>query len=121
MRLFLDQDVYFSTVRFLVEHGHDVIRTNDLGLSRAADSALLRLAQEQRRIFITRDRDFGALVFVKQQGAGVLYLRMLLSTQDEVHAELANVLNRYSVDELKQAFVVIDSTGHRFRHIGKKR
>lgn len=118
MKLFLDQDVYFATVRFLEEQGHDIVRPSNFGLSKAADANLLRLAQEQGRIFITRDRDFGNLVFVQQLGSGVLYLRMLPTTQEQVHAELAKVLDNYSADELQRAFVVIDSTGHRFRRIG---
>ncbi len=31
--------------------------------SRATDSELLSIAQEQGRVFVTRDRDFGGLVF----------------------------------------------------------
>ncbi len=49
---------------------------------------MTKLAQEQRGIFVTRDRDFGNLVFVKFIETGVLYLRMIPSTQIEVHREL---------------------------------
>ncbi|MCO6459506.1 MAG: DUF5615 family PIN-like protein [Pirellulaceae bacterium] len=52
---------------------------------------MLRVAHEQGRIFVTRDRDFGALVFVRGSGSGVVYLRMLPSTQNAVHAELERV------------------------------
>ena len=87
MKFLLDQDVYVSTVRFLRDLGHDVIPVAQIGLSQASDEALLRIAQEQNRVFVTRDRDFGNLVFVKALGAGVLYLRMLPSTQNAVHSE----------------------------------
>jgi predicted nuclease of predicted toxin-antitoxin system len=115
MRLLLDQDVYAATARFLGAQGHDVVRVAELGLARAADEELLVLAQEQGRIFITRDRDFGALVFVNALGAGVLYLRMLPSTQSAVHHELARVLRLYSQDELRRVFVVVEPDGHRTR------
>lgn len=118
MNLFLDQDVYLATVRFLEAQDHDIVRPSDFGLSQAADANLLRLAQAQARIFITRDRDFGNLVFVQQLGSGVIYLRMMPATQEQVHAELAKVLESYSADELQRAFVVVDPTGHRFRRIG---
>ncbi|MEN6337108.1 MAG: DUF5615 family PIN-like protein [Phycisphaerales bacterium] len=117
MRLLLDQDVYASTARFLTKRGHDVVRVAQFGLSQASDQRLLTTAQEQDRILITRDRDFGALVFVNALGAGVLYLRMLPSTQDSVHNELARVLQSYSAEELKRAFVVIEPDGHRFRRL----
>ena len=80
MKFLLDQDVYGITARFLQELGHDVVPVAQIGLSRAKDEELLQVAQEQERILVTRDRDFGNLVFVKSLGAGVLYLRILPST-----------------------------------------
>lgn len=117
MRFLLDQDVYAVTRTFLNDLGHDAVPVAHLGLSRAADEVLLRTAQEQDRIFVTRDRDFGALVFVSGLGAGVLYLRILPSTQQAVHAELERVLTMYSESELRRAFVVIEHDRHRFRRI----
>ncbi len=116
MKFLLDQDVYAVTARFLIGLGHDVILASELGMSEADDEDLLRKAQEQGRIFVTRDRDFGHLVFVKGLGAGVLYLRILPSSNDAVYAELARVLTIYSEDELRKAFVVIEPAAHRFRN-----
>ena len=115
MKFLLDQDVYATTLRFLSGLGHDVIPVAQIGLARATDEDLLKTAHDQNRIFVTRDRDFGNLVFVKGLGAGVLYLRILPSTQNAVHGELERVLKTYSEDELKNAFVVIEAGGHRFR------
>jgi predicted nuclease of predicted toxin-antitoxin system len=89
-------------------------------LARARDEELLQVAQEQGRILVTRDRDFGNLVFVKALGAGVLYLRMLPSTKKTVHKELEKVLATYSAKELSMAFVVIEPGGHRVRWLAKK-
>jgi predicted nuclease of predicted toxin-antitoxin system len=91
-----------------------------LGLSRADDEELLRAAQEQGRILVTRDRDVGALVFVELLGAGVLYLRVLPSTQNTVHGELARVLATCSEQELSSAFVTVERDGHRIRRLPKK-
>jgi predicted nuclease of predicted toxin-antitoxin system len=77
MRFLLDQDVYAATRQFLLSLGHDVVQVSQLGLSQATDEQLLAAAQEQGRILITRDRDFGTLVFARALGSGVLYLRML--------------------------------------------
>ena len=113
MKFLLDQDVYAATLRFLSGLGHDVIPVAQIGLAQATDEDLLKTAHDQNRIFVTRDRDFGNLVFVKGLGAGVLYLRILPSTQNSVHGELERVLKAYSEDELKNAFVVIEAGGHR--------
>jgi predicted nuclease of predicted toxin-antitoxin system len=115
MKFLSDQDVYAATVRFLSGLGHEVVSAAPLSLAQAADAELLRIAHEQSRLFITRDRDFGGLVFVQGGGAGVIYLRMLPSTQNTVHAELERTLALYSEQELQGSFVVIEPGRHRIR------
>ena len=115
MELLLDQDVYFVTRNYLINSGHDVVLVSQLGLSQASDEEILRTAQQQNRILITRDRDYSNLVFVKALGAGVIYLRILPASVEAVHRELARILQTYSDKELAGAFVVVESNGHRFR------
>jgi len=115
MRFLLDQDVYMATARCLTGLGHDVLRVAQIGLSQADDLDLLTTAQELGRIFVTRDRDFGRLVFVGSLGMGVIYLRILPSTQEAVHKELERVLEAYSEGKLMKAFVVIEPGRHRLR------
>lgn len=117
MKFLLDQDVYALTVRFLREQGHDVLTAADIGGSRATDETLLTRAQEQARLFVTRDRDFGGLVFVRGFGAGVIYLRLEPSTLQAVHEELARVLQSYTAEALHNAFVVVEPGRHRFRRL----
>lgn len=117
MKFLLDQDVYAITARFLAALGHDVIRAVEVGLSRSSDDDILREAQSRQRLLVTRDRDFGNLVFVRGLGAGVLYLRILPSTTNSVHHELERVLSNYSHEELSKAFVVVEPGRHRFRRL----
>ena len=115
MKFLADQDVYAATAKFLSGLGHDVVRAAQLGLAQADDVELLRVAHDQERIFVTRDRDFGGLVFVQGGGPGVIYLRILPSTQNAVHAELERVLTLYSEQDLQDAFVVVEPGRHRIR------
>lgn len=117
MNFLADQDVYAVTIGFLRDLGHDVVTAAQLGMSRAKDSELLRSAHDQGRIFVTRDRDFGALVFVRASGPGVIYLRILPSTQQAVHAELARALTLYSEQQLQSVFVVVEPGRHRVRKV----
>jgi len=117
VRFLLDQDVYALTTRFLKGLGHDVVLAAEIGCSRAEDQALLQKAQEQERIFVTRDRDFGGLVFVQRLRTGVIYLRILPTTLNAVHPELGRVLLSHSEEELMRAFVVIEPGRHRFRRL----
>jgi predicted nuclease of predicted toxin-antitoxin system len=119
MRFLADQDVYGITVRFLRTLGHDLVTASELKLSRAKDETLLQTAQADKRIFVTRDKDFGGLVFVARMGAGVIFLRMLPSTQEAVHEELQRVLNEHTEEQLLNAFLVIEPGRHRFRNVQK--
>ena len=115
MKFLLDQDVYAVTAKFLSNTGYDIVLAAEIGLSRASDEEILKISQKQNRILITRDKDYGNLVFVKSLGGGVIYLRILVHNINAVHQELLRVLQTYSEEQLSQAFVVIESNGHRFR------
>ena len=117
MRFLLDQDVHSTTARFLTELGHDVLPASAIGGSRASDELLLSLAYEDSRILVTRDRDFGSLVFLQRKPGSVIYLRLLPSTQQAVHSELKNILSLYSDQEFDNAFIVVEPGKHRFRKL----
>jgi hypothetical protein len=59
-------------------------------------------------------------VFVNTLGAGVIYLRLTPSTQYVVYNEMKKVLQIYSEEELKKAFVVVEPSGHRIRRLSEK-
>jgi predicted nuclease of predicted toxin-antitoxin system len=115
MRFLTDQDVYAVTNRHLRGLGHDVATAAELGLSRASDSELLKRARSDRRIFVTRDRDFGRLVFLRNLGAGVVYLRMTPTDANSVHREFERVLTIYREEELLTQFLVVEPARHRVR------
>lgn len=117
MKFLIDQDVYAGTARFFAGLGHDVVTASSLGLAEADDSVLLARARAEGRIFVTRDRDFGGLVFVHKSGPGVLYLRITPSAIQAVHQEIQLVLGRYSEVDLQQSFVVVEPGRHRHRSI----
>ncbi len=65
MRFLLDVCAASRTLcKTLVDAGHDVLSASD-GYADAADEDLLALAREQDRILVTKDKDFGKLVFVQ--------------------------------------------------------
>jgi predicted nuclease of predicted toxin-antitoxin system len=118
VKFLTDQDVWAYTLRTLREWGHDVIPAADAGLARAPDSELLEEAHERERILVTRDRDFGRLIFVGGKTAGVLLLRVTPSTQEAVHEELSQVLEGHTFSKLQQAFVIVEPGQYRIRRPG---
>jgi predicted nuclease of predicted toxin-antitoxin system len=117
VKFLLDQDVYALTARHLQQLGHDVVTVAAIRLGRADDVELLAVATREQRIFVTRDRHFGGLVFLQRQRCGVTYLRVQPSSVKSVHVELDKVLSRYTQEQLRNAFVVVEPGRHRFRNL----
>jgi len=116
MRFLADQDVYHSTVLYLRALGHEVLRASDAGLARASDEELLRRACQEQRILITRDKGFGALVFLRfRKHSGVILLRVTPETVEAVHRELTRLLEVHTEVELRNCFVVVEPGRHRIR------
>ena len=115
MRFVLDHDVYAATWRLLREAGHDAVRAAECDLQTAGDIVLLRFAHDASRILVTRDRDFGRLVYSRGIAGGVVYLRVTPNSLNAVHRELMTVLEQHSEEELRQAFVVVEPGRHRLR------
>lgn len=65
-----DQDDYRQTVVRLSSEGHNVVTVSEIGSARASDEALLEEAHSDNRALVTRDKDFGALVFLRTHARG---------------------------------------------------
>ena len=61
-RLLLDQGLPRSTGALLASAGWDVVHVAEIGMSRAADLDFLNLARSERRVCVTLDADFHALL-----------------------------------------------------------
>ena len=118
MRFLVDQDVYHLTIEFLIKRHHDVLPVKHLGLERAPDILLLRKAKEMERIFVTRDKDFGTLVFFEEEAsAGVIFMRGKPREIELIHSQLAMVLENHTEVEMKKYFCVVEPGRHRLRKL----
>jgi predicted nuclease of predicted toxin-antitoxin system len=118
MRFLTDQDVYQLTIEFLIKEHHDVITVRQLGLERASDIFLLRKAKEMERIFVTRDKDFGTLVFFEEEASpGVIFMRGKPKEIKLIHSELGMVLKNHTEAEMNKYFCVVEPGKHRLRKL----
>jgi predicted nuclease of predicted toxin-antitoxin system len=118
MRLLIDQDIYKITMDHLRGWGHDLVTAAELGLQQASDEDLLKRAQGENRLLITRDKGFGGLVFLnKELSTGVILLRMTPVSAEEVHRELHRLLEEHGGDELRNVFCVVEPHRHRIRRL----
>jgi predicted nuclease of predicted toxin-antitoxin system len=119
MRFLTDQDVYLVTTEFLKKQGYDVLRVVEAGLAGASDEKVLAWAYQNRYVLITRDKDFGALVFARRvRNAGVILLRMDPSTIADIHLELLSFLQVHTDLGFENYFCVVEPGVHRIRKIG---
>lgn len=118
MRFLVDHDVYFSTVQELRYAGHDVVTAKELQMETADDSDLLAKAKALDRIFMSRDKDFGTLVFLHAlTSPGVIFLRISPMEVVAVHRVLHRLLHEQSEELLKRSYCVIAASRYRLRQL----
>lgn len=68
-RILLDQGLPRSAAGILLAKGWNVLHTGDIGLSRATDRQILEYARQEKRVVITLDSDFHAILAVENAGS----------------------------------------------------
>ena len=81
----------------------------DLPMQEADDNDLFVKAKSLDRLFVSRDKDFGTLVFLNSVSApGVIFLRVEPTAVNEVHHELVRLLREQSEQVLRQCYCVVE-------------
>ncbi len=113
LKFIADVNVEKTVVDFLRAEGCDVKWIPDFDCE-MADESLLRLANKERRILITNDKDFGELTFLqKKLSVGLILIRVKgQKTNDKVKL-MRKVLKDHR-DKLSNHFVVVNRTKFRF-------
>src|SRR6516225_9574423 len=115
MNFLADEGVDKPIVDLLRSSGFDVhyILETDPG---SLDEEVLRIANEENRILLTQDKDFGELVFRLQQvHQGVILIRLGTTAPAEKARIVNYVLLEYG-NKLTNAFTVIQAAAVRIRH-----
>jgi predicted nuclease of predicted toxin-antitoxin system len=115
MNLLIDESVDRQVVSKLRQDGHNVVYVSDLDAG-ISDDVVLSTANSMRALLVTADKDFGELVFRRQQvSAGVLLIR-LAGRPPQSKAELVAIAVRDHSDELTGAFSVLSPGMIRIRN-----
>lgn len=106
MKLLTDENIPARTLELLRAQGVDIVSILTIGVG-LDDRDVLRVANEQQRILVTFDKDFGDLVFRSgTETKGVVLLRFTPSSPEDIAGKLKALLN--SGMELDNHFVVLD-------------
>jgi predicted nuclease of predicted toxin-antitoxin system len=62
MRFLLDNNLSPRLGELLAQSGHDAVHVRDIGLAQATDEIVIARAEEEGRVLVSADTDFGALL-----------------------------------------------------------
>lgn len=114
MNFTADEGVDGSLVAKLRAVGHDVLYFAETAQS-TDDEAILERSNRENRILITRDKDFGELVYrMKQIHAGIILVR-LEEVSSALRAQIAANFLFENLTLLHGHFIVLQPSGARIR------
>jgi len=118
MRFLADAGISPRTVAFLHDLGHDAVHVRTLGLQRAQDPDLVRLAQSDSRIILTFDLDVGEILALGvHDRPSVILFRLVDERPDAVNARLAVVIPERIVDLEAGALILVETATYRVRRL----
>jgi predicted nuclease of predicted toxin-antitoxin system len=93
MKLLCNENISTKVVEALRARGHDVLAVKET-FPGAGDSSILARANEESRLVITQDKDFGELAFRwgLQAGCGILLFRLTLPNPDAERRRMLTVI-----------------------------
>ena len=111
MRWLLDQGLPRSTAAFLQQASHDAVHVGEIGMAAAVDADILDRAASDRRVIVTMDADFHALLAVRRTtGPSVVRLREEGLRASEI-ADILDLLARTFPKQLENGCLMTFSNG----------
>lgn len=96
MKFLADMGISPRLVETLRQQGHDVVHLQEQGLMRLPDADVLKKAQEESRILLTHDLDFGELLAFSHQGLpSVIIFRLSDMQSQNVWRYLSVILSQH--------------------------
>ena len=113
MRFLVDECTGKRLAILLKNEGYDVLFVGDI-MPSASDEEIIKKSEEEDRILITDDKDFGELVFrIGRPTKGIILLRIVTNPEKRIKA-LIKLLKTYDV---KNKFIVLREDVVRIRKI----
>lgn len=107
LKFLTDENVAPRVVEALRKEGFNVLSIYEEKLSGISDEKILKLAQKEKRIILTHDKDFGNLVHKPYQThGGVILLRLRNQSPQNVINHLIPFLKKVKPSKIKNRLVV---------------
>jgi len=115
MKFLVDANVRYSVGIFLQSSGHNVQFIAGTSLHNLADADILNIAQQQSRIVLTNDKDFGHLAYYRNlPHTGIILFRLNNESRSNYEQRLKTILELYG-DRLQNHFLVVTDDHIRYR------
>ena len=106
IKFLADVNIEKDLVDFIKNSGYDTLWMPDYN-RRLNDEELLKIANKEKRVLITNDKDFGELVFLqKKLSAGIILIRVRNQDVKQKLNVLKKLLNYYP-EKIKNHFIVL--------------
>jgi predicted nuclease of predicted toxin-antitoxin system len=119
VRFLLDQNRSPALARLLQAAGHDAVHLSELGLSSAEDGVVLDEARRQRRVVISADTDFGALIALRNstRPSVILFRARTLRSASEQFEVLRELIKTFEHDLAGGCILIIGDENVRVRQL----
>ncbi len=105
-------------VAVLANAGWDAVHWSEVGDPRAPDPDVLAWARDRKRVVLTHDLDFGAmLALTGGTGPSVIQVRTHDILPASLGSRLVKLLRQFEADLENGAIIVVDEWRHRVRHL----
>jgi predicted nuclease of predicted toxin-antitoxin system len=116
MNILADENISRLIVERLRHEKHQVQYIFEMARG-SDDSTVLEIANQQKALLVTSDKDFGELIFRQnRQASGVLLVRLAVLSPTEEAEVVALVIRKYG-DRLLDALTVITPRGVRIHPV----
>ncbi len=108
MKLLVDENIPFMTVKALQEMEHDVKDVRKTSKQGISDEELWGIAQQEHRLFITTDKGFSQ--YRHETHSGILIVRLKKPNRLKIHQRVMVAIKRYSEKQWNNRIVVMKDT-----------
>ena len=118
MRFLVDMALSPVLAHWLRIQGHDALHARDLGLHRAPDAEIVRIARDEGRIVVTADLDYPRLLaLTRAERPGLILFREGNYSEAEAIERLARALELVPAEDMQTSIVVIEKRRIRRRRL----
>jgi predicted nuclease of predicted toxin-antitoxin system len=119
MKFLVDNAISPIVASILKAHGHDAVHVRDYGIQDATDEVIFNRAEEEGRVLVSADTDFGFILAKRSSNMpSFILLRGEISRRPMVQSRILLTNMKAIEEELRKGcIVVMDGTRMRIRSL----